>query len=124
MWCLNRVPSFLGLGSGGSLGAEESDEVFTLALATAVGAEGLLADLHGALTVLDAAGLEELDGPLLVGGDTADLVDHLSDELGALAADTLTVGGLDLLGLLFGELELGDGVSFAEADGDDGTCCL
>ncbi len=83
-----------------------------------MGAQSLLGELEGALGILHGAGLEELDDSLLVGRDAADLADHLTDKLHALAEGSLFLGGTDALGLLLGHLEGSGGVALVLADGD------
>ena len=81
-------------------------------------AQSLLGKLQGALGVLDATGLQELEHSLLVGGDSSDLADDLADQLHSLADLALFLHGSGSLELFGGDLELGDGVPLVLAEGN------
>jgi hypothetical protein len=50
-----------------------------------MGSECLLGKLQSLLSILDTTGLEELDDSLLIGGDSANLSNDLSNELYSLS---------------------------------------
>lgn len=81
-------------------------------------AQSLLGKLQGALGILDATGLQELEHSLLVSGDSSDLSDDLADELDSLADLALFLYGSGSLGLFGRDLELGDGMPLVLAEGN------
>lgn len=83
----------------GLQGPDDVHEVLSFYLGPAVGAQRLLGGAQGALGVLEAARLEELDDPLLVAGHARDLGDDLPDQLGALPDACLAGDGAGALGL-------------------------
>ena len=80
-----------------------------------MGSEGLLGELEGLLGVLDATCFKVLEDSLLIGGDSTNFCDDLSDEFDSLSDPSLRGSRSHLFGL---HVKLGDGVPLVLADGD------